>query len=70
MAGVVGGGQTMGRHAGLQVSIRKFGGYNVLSYEQFLALSVSERMALITADRVQFLREGQLISARAWLEAT
>jgi hypothetical protein len=51
-----------------QVSVKKSGGYNLISGEEFRALPLDERVKLITEGKVHFLKEGQVIPAKEALK--
>lgn len=46
------------------VSIEKAGGHNLITAEEFLAIGLQERVHLIVQQKVQFIRDGQVIPAR------
>ena len=44
-----------------QVMIQKVGGYNLISLQEFQAISLRERSNLILEGKVQFLKDGKIM---------
>jgi hypothetical protein len=46
-----------------QVALKKAGGYNLISVEEWLDLPLREQYDLITQSKVQFLKQGEPVRA-------
>ena len=46
-----------------QVSVRKAGGYNLISAKEFIAIPIQERVQLIGAGKVEFYLSGEPVRA-------